>query len=326
VTQQLFQARDLAIQYCSRSGLDRTAVQGVSFDIGSREAVGLLGESGCGKTTLGLAMVRLLPPNARVVGGSIVFRGREMLSAAECELQKIRGAGISIVFQEAQTALNPVMCVGGQIVEVLRAHTKGSRRHYREKAESLLRQVRLADLHIYSAYPHELSGGECQRVVIAQALACNPALLIADEPTSALDNTTQREILELLKEMKERLHLAVFFITHNPLLLAGLADRVLIMYAGRIVEEGTLEQILTKPHHPYTAALLRSVPPLSGKDASPRDLLPTIAGMPPDLANPGKSCPFEPRCSERMEVCLKGEPAPVCMEGGSRVRCFRYGG
>jgi len=251
----LLQVRNLTVQYGGRSALDD-----VNFDIGRGEAVGVLGESGSGKTTLALALVHLLPQSAQVMSGSIRFRGREMQSADECQLQEIRGAEISIIFQEPQMALNPVMRAGDQIIEVLRAHRNWNRRRCREKAESLLKQVRLSDAHIYSAYPHELSGGECQRVVIAQALACQPALLIADEPTSALDNTTQAEVLALLKELKERLQLALFFITHNPLLLAGIADRVLVMYAGRIVEEGTLAQVSAQPRHTYTAGLLRSIP------------------------------------------------------------------
>jgi ABC-type dipeptide/oligopeptide/nickel transport system ATPase component len=258
----LVEVRNLTIEYCSRRGLGRRAVQDASFDIGPGETVGLLGQSGCGKTTLALAVLRLLPPSARAVSGSIRFRGCEMLTAEERQLQKIRGAEISIIFQEPQRALNPVMRAGDQIIEVLRAHTSENRRNYRATAESLLRQVRLSDAHIYSAYPHELSGGECQRIVIAQALACKPAFLIADEPTSALDNTTQAEVLTILKDIKEHFHLALLFITHNPLLLTGMADRVLIMYAGRIVEEGTLAQVSAQPHHPYTAGLLRSIPSL----------------------------------------------------------------
>jgi oligopeptide/dipeptide ABC transporter ATP-binding protein len=320
----LLQVQDLTVHLGSTSAV---AVDRVSFDLAPAETLGLLGESGCGKTTLALALINLLPPSARVICGSIRFQGREMLLADESRLQGIRGAEISIIFQEPEMALNPVMCVGDQIVEVLRAHTKWNRQRYREEAESLLRRVRLSDTHIYSAYPHQLSGGECQRVVIAQALACKPAFLIADEPTSALDNTTQAEVLTLLKEMKERLHLALFFITHNPLLLAGMADRVLIMYAGRIVEEGTLAQVSQRPRHPYTEGLLRSIPPLPGKHAYARESpLPTIAGVPPDLAHVAKGCPFEPRCPERMQLCATRKPKEVQMPDGGRVRCFRYGG
>jgi oligopeptide/dipeptide ABC transporter ATP-binding protein len=320
----LLQVRDLTIHFGSTSA---PAVDRANFDMGPGETVGLLGESGCGKTTLGLALIRLLPAVARIARGSIRFRGREMLLENERQLQKIRGVELSIIFQEPQMALNPVMRVGDQITEVLRAHTNWNRHRRREETESLLRQVQLSESRIYSAYPHQLSGGECQRVVIAQALACKPFFLIADEPTSALDNTTQAEVLVLLKELKERLGLALLFITHNPLLLAGIADRVLIMYAGRIVEEATLTQISSQPHHPYTEALLRSIPPLPGSYAhAQKSRLPSIAGIPPDFAHLGKGCPFEPRCADRMEACAMRDPEEVQIEGGARVRCLRYGG
>jgi oligopeptide/dipeptide ABC transporter ATP-binding protein len=323
----LLQVRNLTVQFFNDGGLDRRAVDNVSFDIGVGETVGLLGESGCGKTTLALALTRLLSQTTRAISGSVRFRGKDLLLADECELQKVRGAEISIVFQEPGMALNPVMRVGHQIVEVLRAHTNWTRQHCQEEAESLLRQVRLSNANIYTAYPHELSGGESQRVVIAQALGCKPSLLIADEPTAALDNTTQAQLLALLKEMKERLNLALFFITHNPLLLAGIADRVLIMYAGRIVEEGALAQVLQQPRHPYTRGLLRSIPPLPGRHApAPRASLPTIGGGPPERAHVGKGCPFEPRCPERISICVTRDPEQVKIEDGVRVRCFRYGG
>jgi peptide/nickel transport system ATP-binding protein len=322
--QPLVQVRNLTIQLGSTSA---AVVDQVSFDIGPGETVALLGESGCGKTTLALALTRLLPQTARAVCGSIRFRGRDLLQIDECELQKVRGAEISTIFQEPGTALNPVMRVGDQIIEVLRAHTKRTHRRCREEAESLLRQVLLSDPHIYSAFPHQLSKGECQRVVIAQALACKPAFLIADEPTSALDNTTQAQLLALLKEMKDRLRLALLFITHNPLLLAGIADRVLIMYAGHIVEEGRLSEVLRQPRHPYTRGLLRSIPPLSGKHVHvPRASLPTISGVPPELAHMGKGCPFEPRCPERIDICATRDPEQIQIEDGVRVRCFKYGG
>jgi peptide/nickel transport system ATP-binding protein len=322
--QPLVQVRNLTIQLGSTSA---AVVDQVSFDIGPGETVALLGESGCGKTTLALALTRLLPQTARAVSGSIRFRGRDLLQIDECELQKVRGAEISTIFQEPGTALNPVMRVGDQIIEVLRAHTKRTHRRCREEAESLLRQVLLSDPHIYSAFPHQLSKGECQRVVIAQALACKPAFLIADEPTSALDNTTQAQLLALLKEMKDRLRLALLFITHNPLLLAGIADRVLIMYAGRIVEEGRLAQLLRQPRHPYTKGLLRSIPPLSEKQAHVRRAsLPTIPGVPPELGHLAKGCPFEPRCPERLGICVTQDPEQVQIEDGVRVRCFKYGG
>ncbi len=257
--QPLLQVQDLSLQFSSSSS---AAVKGVSFCLDPGETIGLLGASGAGKTTLARALLRLLPPACRVIAGSIQFRGTEILQANEHELQKIRGAQISFIGQEPELALNPVVPVGEQVAEVIYAHSTHKRRLCREKSRSVLAAVGLPDCHIYSAYPHQLSGGQRQRVVIAQALACKPALLIADEPTSALDNVMQAEILALLKRLKDRLQLALIFITHNPALLSGLADRVAVMYAGRIVEEGTFEQIYWRSRHSFTKELLKAIPAL----------------------------------------------------------------
>jgi ABC-type glutathione transport system ATPase component len=227
--ESLLQVRNLTIHYCGRERAELAVLDDLSFDIGAGETVGVLGPSGCGKTTLALALLRLLPRTARVTRGSIRFREHDMLLADERALQQIRGVEISIVFQEPALALNPVMRVGDQIAEVVRAHRTGSRRSWRREAESVLAEVRLDDRRFYSAYPHQLSAGQRQRVAIAQALVLKPGLLIADEPTSALDNSTQAEIIDLLKELKRRLPIALLFITHNPALLAGLADRLLEM-------------------------------------------------------------------------------------------------
>jgi ABC-type glutathione transport system ATPase component len=227
--ESLLQVQNLSIHYCGRDGIQRRALDNLSLEIGAGETVGVLGPSGCGKTTLALALLRLLPKTARVVSGSIRFREHNMLDADERTLQRIRGAEASIIFQEPAASLNPLMRVGDQIAEVVRAHMNGSRRSWRGEAESALAEVRLGDARIYTAYPHQLSAGQRQRIAIAQALVCKPTFLIADEPTSALDNTTQAEILTLLKELKQRLQIALLFITHNPALLVGLADRLLIM-------------------------------------------------------------------------------------------------
>jgi len=227
--ESLLKVQNLTIHYCGRDKVERPVLDDLSFEIGAGETVGLLGPSGCGKTTLALAILRLLPTTARVVGGSIRFRQHDMLRVDERALDGIRGAEASIVFQEPAMALNPVMRVGDQIAEVARAHTAGSRRTWRRDAEFALAEVRLDDARIYSAYPHQLSAGQRQRIAIAQALVAKPRFLIADEPTSALDNTTQAEILNLLGELKRRLQIALLFITHNPALLVGLADRSLIL-------------------------------------------------------------------------------------------------
>jgi ABC-type glutathione transport system ATPase component len=229
--ESLLQVQNLTVHYCGRDGVERRALDDLSLEIGPGETVGLLGPSGCGKTTLALALLRLLPRTARVVSGSIRFREHDILHINERTLQRIRGAEASIIFQEPASSLNPVMRVGDQIAEVVRAHTKGSRRSWQSAAESVLAEVRLGDARIYTAYPHQLSAGQRQRIAIAQALVCKPDFLIADEPTSALDNTTQAEILELVKDLKQRLQIALLFITHTSALLTGFADRLAVMKA-----------------------------------------------------------------------------------------------
>jgi ABC-type glutathione transport system ATPase component len=258
----LVEVRDLTIDYQVERESPHRAVDALSFTVAPGEVTGILGESGSGKSTLGLALIGLLPPNARVRSGSVRFRGRDLLRLRETESQKVRGREIAIVFQEPAAALNPVMRIGDQVAEVIRAHRKWSWTRCRDEAAQCLGLVRLADAgRLFGAYPHQLSGGQQQRVVIAQALACRPSLLIADEPTSALDNTTEREILDLLKTLKQRLELACLFITHDPATLSGLADRVLVLSAGRLVEDGDLEQVCVRPLSPLTRALIAAIPP-----------------------------------------------------------------
>ena len=322
----MLRVQDLTVHF-SQDGAEFPAVDEVTFDLGPGEVVGLLGESGCGKTTTALSILALLPAGGRVVRGSVRFRGRELLSLDERRLQKIRGAEISLIFQDPEIMLNPVMRVGDQIAEVIRAHRPWSRRRCRAEAESVLAQVCSSETsRIYAAYPHELSGGERQRVVIAQALACGPGLMIADEPTAALDTIIQAEILDLLKDLKDRLQIAILLISHNPAVLARLADRLLVMYAGRIVEEGSLAQIYSNALHPYTRGLLRAIPPLPGKNSGINKQLLSIAGSSPDPALLPQGCAFEPRCPEKMQTCATRPPKEVQPEALRRVRCFNYGG
>ncbi len=262
MTELLLQVRDLTVHLRSPAAV---VLDGVGFDLAPGETVGILGESGAGKTTLAKALVRLLPPDCWAVEGSFRFRGSEILGADERQLRKIRGAQISVISQEPELSLNPVMVVGRQVDEVLRAHASLDGRSRREEVDSMLAAVGLPEPDLYRAYPHELSGGQRQRAAIALALISKPPLLIADEPTSALDNVTQAAILDLLKRLRDRLQLALVFITHNPVLLSGLADQVMVMRAGRVVEVGSFRQIFWKPNHPYTQELLRSIPPMPGK-------------------------------------------------------------
>jgi ABC-type glutathione transport system ATPase component len=264
-TESLLAVKELSVCYTS-SSLETRIVNSISFSIAPGEVVGVLGESGSGKTSIALAILGLLPSNAQIASGSIRLRGRELVGLEERELQKIRGKEISLIFQEPGIALNPVIQVGQQILEVLRAHNSWSRKRCREEAESMLDQVRLSDAaRIYSAYPHELSGGQRQRVAIAQALACKPGLVIADEPTASLDATIQADILALLKDLQQRLSLAFLLISHNPAILQKMAQRILVVHAGQIVEQGNAPQVLHQPQHPYTRHLLECMPqPRSG--------------------------------------------------------------
>jgi len=260
-TSDLLQVEGLTIQYQSGSS-EAPAVNDLSFDMADGEVCGLLGESGCGKTTLALALLRMLPVSARILRGTIRYRSRNILQLPEREMRSLRGRHISLIFQDPELALNPFMRVGRQIAEVIRAHKPCSSKQCQDRAISLLEDVQLPDTRILSAYPHQLSGGQRQRVVIAQSLAAEPSLLIADEPTSAVDATTEAELMRLLRALKDRHKLAILFITHNPILLAGLADRILVMYSGRIVETGDSGQILSSPRRLHTQRLLQSLPPV----------------------------------------------------------------
>ena len=259
----LVQIDDLAIRYAVGEGW-HSALDGVSFDIHRGEVVGVLGESGSGKTTLALALLRLLPSSARILRGTIRIGGRDLLALKESELEKIRGAKISLIFQEPEMALNPVMQTLDQVAEVIAAHHAWSGTACRTEARRILAELHLDDTRLLAAYPQQLSGGQRQRLVIAQALASRPELLIADEPTASLDSILQAQWLSMMQDLRRRLGLAILLITHDPAILNGLADRVLVMYRGSIVEEASLEQLVRHPQHPYTQALLDCVPPQPG--------------------------------------------------------------
>ena len=296
------------------------AVDNVSFEVRKGETLGLVGESGSGKSVTAFSILRLLQSPGRITGGRVKFQGRDLLSLPEAEMRKVRGAGIGLIFQEPMAALNPVMRVGAQIGESLRVHGLAGKQDARIQAIELLRAVRIADPEKrVDDYPHQLSGGMRQRVMIAVALACRPPLIIADEPTTALDVTVQAQILELLREMKDQFDLSLLLITHDLGVIAETADRVAVMYAGRIVEEGAVRDIFRRPLHPYTQGLLASIP---GEGAGSR--LRAIDGVVPNMAALPPGCTFAPRCPHRMDVCTTAVPALVETEPAHKARCYLH--
>jgi oligopeptide/dipeptide ABC transporter ATP-binding protein len=296
------------------------AADAVSFEIRKGETLGLVGESGSGKSVTAFSIIRLLQPPGRIASGRVVFRGQDLLALTEEEMRKVRGAGIGFVFQEPMAALNPVMRVGAQVAESLRAHGLASKSEARKRAIALLEAVRIADPgKRVDDYPHQLSGGMQQRVMIAAALACRPPLLIADEPTTALDVTVQAQILDLLRSLKREFDLSLLLITHDLGVIAETADRVAVMYAGRVVEQGTVRDIFHAPLHPYTQGLLASIP---GGQAGTR--LKAIDGTVPNMAAPPPGCTFAPRCPHRMAVCTEAIPALVAVAPGHAARCYLH--
>jgi oligopeptide/dipeptide ABC transporter ATP-binding protein len=318
--------RDLCVAYGRRGGGVWRALSGVSFGVDAGEIVAVLGESGSGKSTLAAALLRLLPANGRITGGEILLEGTDVVRMDAVGLRRVRGGGVSIIFQEPSLALHPTIRVGEQVGEVLRAHGMRTKRERGERAREILAKVFTGDVErIFSSYPHELSGGQQQRVLIAQAIACEPALVIADEPTASLDSPTQREILALFRSLRDALGIAFIFITHNPALLAGFADRVMVLYAGKVAEVGSTRDVLFAPQHPYTQALLKCVPQIEHADVVGRKSpLPVIAGALPSLGVLSQGCVFEPRCEDRMEMCPVREPVAAMVGAGHEVSCLKF--
>ena len=297
------------------------ALDAVSLEIGAGEAVGILGESGSGKTTLANAIMRMLPANATCSGGEILIDDRDLLKLPETELRSIRGRAIAMIPQDPALCLNPVITVGCQILEVLRAHVPLPSKARNARVLELLMEVGFEHPDkIASAYPHQLSGGQRQRVTIAQAMSCRPSLVIADEPTSKLDATLEGETINLLSEIRRQHRTAFLVITHDPGVLAGWVDRIAVMYAGRIVEIGGTKQVLGKPLHPYTQALVQ----LARSSEHNKSRLPTIEGNAPNPTDVSVGCRFEPRCSERMERCKVAYPTVSAPESDRQVSCFKY--
>jgi peptide/nickel transport system ATP-binding protein len=316
-TQPLIAIEDLVVDYPLPRGVAR-AVDHVSLSINAGEMVGLAGESGCGKSTVAQAILRVLRPPGEISGGRILFEGTDIASLRPAQLRKFRWRNVSLVFQSAMNSLNPVMRIGDQFIDMMQAHQRVRKTAALARAGELLERVGIDRARV-RAYPHELSGGMRQRVVIAMALALNPELIVLDEPTTALDVVVQREILEQLAALKRDFGFAVLFITHDLSLLVEISDRIAIMYAGRIVELATADELFAKPGHPYTAGLIASFPPLTGE----RVRLTGIPGSPPDLRNPPPGCRFHPRCPMmRPTPCTTDEPAlRVVGASGRRAAC-----
>jgi len=319
----LLEITDLKTHFPTRAGLVR-AVDGVSFSLGRGELLGLVGESGCGKSITALSVMQLIAPPGKIAGGSIRFAGEELTTASPERLREIRGNDIAMIFQDPMTSLNPVYTVGEQIAEALRLHRKLDRKAAKEAAIEAMREVAIpAPETRVDDYPHQLSGGMRQRIMIAMALACDPELLIADEPTTALDVTIQAQILELLNELRKTRELAVLLITHDLGVVAEVADRVCVMYTGKIVEEAGVKEIFAAPKHPYTQGLLKSVPKLSA--AGHRvERLSTIDGTVPTPTDLPPGCHFAPRCPQRMPECEKGEIPFFEVGENDKVRCLLY--
>ena len=296
------------------------AVDDVTFDVREGETLGLVGESGSGKSVTALSILRLVQPPGRVASGSVRFKGRELLTLPEAAMREVRGADISLIFQEPMTALNPVFTIGDQIAEALLVHGRATRREARTRAIELLEAVRMPDpASRAGAYPHQLSGGMRQRVLIAMALACKPSLVIADEPTTALDVTIQAQILDLLREMKSAFHLSLLLITHDLGVIAETADRVAVMYAGQIVEQGPVRAIFGTPQHPYTRGLLASIPGAGGSSR-----LRAIEGTVPMIGALPSGCAFHPRCPERFEPCDTVPPPDYVVGPAQTARCHLH--
>jgi len=320
----LLAVNDLRTQFRTRAGVVRS-VDGVSFEIRKGELLGLVGESGCGKSITALSIMGLVAEPGKIVVGSIEFKGEDLTKATSQRMRAIRGNDIAMIFQDPMTSLNPVYTVGEQIAEALRLHRKLDRKAARSAAIEAMREVSIpSPERRVDDYPHQLSGGMRQRVMIAMALACDPELLIADEPTTALDVTIQAQILELLNDLRRSRDLSVLMITHDLGVIAEVADRVCVMYTGKIVEEASVVDIFETPRHPYTQGLLRSVPKFSGSAVGGNNRLSTIAGTVPTPTELPPGCHFAPRCEFVMERCKTGEIPLLRVGENAEVRCLLY--
>ncbi len=321
MTERLLEVKDLRIEIDTRRG-PATIVDGINLHVDAGETLGIVGESGCGKSLTMLSLLRLLPNKIRVAGGSAAFQGSDLLKLSPRELRETRGGKIGFVFQDPMTSLNPVMRIGDQLSEPLIHHRGMSKADARKRAGELLRLVGIPGAEArLDAYPHELSGGMRQRVMIGIGLACEPDLLIADEPTTALDVTIQAQIVDLVKDLRKRLGMSVVWITHDLALIAGLADRICVLYAGTVVEDAPAEQLFAAPAHPYTRGLLASIPRMGGAET---ERLASIGGTPPEPGRRPPGCPFAPRCALAEDICRQVVPQLAPLRDGPaahRVAC-----
>ena len=319
---ELLEVRDLHIQFDTETGPLR-AVDGVDFTLAANETLGLVGESGSGKTMSSLALLRLVPRPGRITAGQISFEGQDLLALSEPAMARLRGNRIAMVFQNPAHSLNPLLTIGAQLGEILRHHRRTSRRDTADRVADLLQRVGLSNpAQRMRQYPHELSGGMKQRVCIARALLCDPALLLADEPTTALDVTIQAQILDLLAGLRTQRGASMLLVTHDMGVVARMADRIVVMYAGRIAETGPARTIFHAPRHPYTRALLESVP---RADRAARATLPVIQGRLPDPRHPPSGCRFHPRCPDAIPDCARIVPIATTVGPGHSVSCIRAG-
>lgn len=325
-SKHLLSIQDLTTRFKSFEGTV-LAVDGVDLNMAPGETVGLVGESGCGKSVTAMSILRLLPKRSARIEGRITFAGKDLLEANEEELLNIRGNSVSMIFQEPMTSLNPVMTIGDQIAEAFVLHQNLTWNEARQKAVEMLDQVQIPSPKSRSRdYPHSLSGGMRQRAMIAMALSCQPRLLLADEPTTALDVTIQAQIMDLMLRLKEKLNTAILLITHDLGLIAEMVSRVIVMYAGQVVEEAPVIELFKEPLHPYTRGLMGSIPKLGQKFTDGRKQLDEIKGIVPSLQNLPPGCRFNPRCPLVMDKCLSQNPAMINIDGQRRVRCWLAGG
>ncbi|MCC7107517.1 MAG: ABC transporter ATP-binding protein [Chloroflexi bacterium] len=319
VASPLLEVEDLKTWFYTPDGVVK-AVNGVSYTLNQGEALGLVGESGCGKSVSALSLMRLIPtPPGKIVNGKVLFEGTDLLTISDEDIRRIRGNDIAMIFQDPMTSLNPVLTVGRQISEALELHKGLSRKDARERTIQLLELVGIPSARSrVDDYPHQFSGGMRQRVMIAMALSCEPKILLADEPTTALDVTIQAQILDLIKRLREELGMAVVMITHDLGVVAGIADRINVMYAGYIVESGTADDVFHTPRHPYTLGLLRSIPRVD----EVREKLIPIEGLPPDLIDTPPGCPFQPRCPYAIDRCQQENPSLEPVSLGHTIACW----